>query len=277
MAGEPAPLAAVQAAVLKTAAAKQGQGEAPAAAGSSQATAVSQDLALMADQSKGYAAGVNQGVIVAQDNRASQARRLAEEAAQAQAAQARQLQADQAQTESMRLRGQAAAQQDRFASEREVAQQRLARAAREESPEDMEAEEIGEKFRQIEFAAVSRQKPAFAQVFEQLTGQASNRKDIMALFDNLKAQSGDPLYSSVSRDAIDRYARVWEAASANKNISLDSLDMPARAATTASRQQLERTIWQAIQSQTRPQAASIPRSRTPPWSDPAFDSPRQIL
>jgi hypothetical protein len=88
MAG-PVPLAVTQAAALKSAAGKQAQ--APAVE-STQVGAVKQDLAVMADQAKGYTAGVNAGVITAQDNRAAQARRLAAEKAAADAARAQEAQ-----------------------------------------------------------------------------------------------------------------------------------------------------------------------------------------
>jgi hypothetical protein len=111
MAGDPAPLAAVQAAVLKQAAGKKAQ---TPAAESSMSNAVQQDLAIMADQAKGYTAGVNAGVIVEQDNRAAQARRLAAEQAQAQAEHARRLELEQKQTEMMRLRAETERQSGRF-------------------------------------------------------------------------------------------------------------------------------------------------------------------
>lgn len=215
MAGSPASLASVQAAVLKSAAGAAGQGSASEATGQHQG-AVSRDLAVMADQAKGYTEGVIKGNAEQVQVRNDQASRLQEEAAQESAARARAAALDQMQTQEAQLR----LTQDAQEASRQLQE------ARTSSSQIDEAEGVDEKFRQIEFASMSRQKPEFAKVFGDLTSTAVTHRDIMALYDNAVKQGGPDYadYRSVSRDAISRYAQVWEAASANKDISLKSLD-----------------------------------------------------
>jgi len=241
--------------------------------------AVAQDLAVMADQAKGYTAGVIQGNAEQAEARSAQAGRLQEEAAQAAAARAREAELDRMQTQEAQMRlaqdSQEASLRLQAAREARELDRRALELEEKGDPKEREAEEIDEKQRQIEFAAASRQKPEFGTVFAELTGQATSRKDIMSLFDNLKAQSGDPLYASVSRSAIDRYARVWEAAAGNRSISLKSLDRPTAARAAAggtSQQALERLAWQAMQSRARPSAGSASQQNLAPRLGPNFRS-----
>lgn len=95
MAGEPAPLAAVQAAVMASAAGKQAStGDAKGAS-----TAVQQDLAVLADQAKGYTKGSILGGAAASTNRMASARRLDDDRMKADALRAQALEVERIQTQ----------------------------------------------------------------------------------------------------------------------------------------------------------------------------------
>lgn len=107
MAGQPASLSDVQAAVLKSAADKAGaQGGNPTYG----APAVAQDLAVMADQAQGYSAGVAAGVDNAKVNSAAQNSQQAEAKAQSDALRSAQLASQQAQTAALNERARQAAE-----------------------------------------------------------------------------------------------------------------------------------------------------------------------
>lgn len=112
MAGEPAKLADVQAAVLKSAAGATAQ-QAPDAA----AQHVAQDLSVMADQAKGYTAGVAQGLTNAQDTAANRDARIAQDRATQEAIYQAQIDTQRAQTAAASARAQAAAEAQRQQAE----------------------------------------------------------------------------------------------------------------------------------------------------------------
>ena len=235
MAGEPAPLAAVQAAVLKTAASKQAAAGDPAA--SSQAGAVAQDLAVMADQAKGYAAGVNQGVIVAQDNRAAQNRRIAEEAAQAAAERSRALQLEQMQTAQMRIEGETAAQRDRF----QVEQERLQQAKENEGPDEID---LSNSLSVLRHATMSR-GPRFQAALAAALEEATNPNEAVAILRN-SARHGEEWAVGIKENVLRSYAQQYFRALEGKAISLNQLN--PKPAAPKKRSFLSTTVESAIRS-----------------------------
>ena len=224
MAGDPAPLAAVQAAVLKTAAGKQGQ--APPVQ-STQANAVAQDLAVMADQAKGYTAGVDAGTIVAQDNRAAQASRLAQERAQADAARQRELAMEQAQTQAAMLRAEADRQSGQFAIAEKKA--RLAKQAAEETinPE-WDADAVA-----VTRHAVMNRGPRFQDALMQVLGNATSPDEAVAILRNAQKYPNDYEWAvNIQEDVIRKYATEYFKAQGGGGVNFDRLKA-ARAATAA--------------------------------------------
>lgn len=223
MAGEPAPLAAVQAAVLKSAASKNAQSGGMPQAGASPNTAIAQDLAVMADQAKGYAAGVDQGVVVAQDNRAAAARRLAEERAAADAARQRELAMEQMQTQQARLQGEAAAQADRFQMERESAQQALRRSqeaeAEAEAGDEPDFEAAGAVYRHAQANA-----PTPIQVaMRKFVNNSTTPTEALKMLDNAR-RNGDPITEDVDRSMFFDYAKQWFNALHGRAVNFKSLE-----------------------------------------------------
>lgn len=203
MAGDPAPLAAVQAAVLKTAAGKQSQ-QPPAQ--STQVNAVAQDLAVMADQARGYTEGVNAGTIVAQDNRAAQARRLAAERAQADAARQRQLELEQRQTEIAQLRAQSERQSGQYQIEERKARlaQRTKEAETEIDPE-WEANALGV----VRHAKMNR-GPRFQTAITSVLSEATNPDEAVALLRNAQRHPEEfPWAPGIQEDVLRNYATEY--------------------------------------------------------------------
>lgn len=198
MAGDPAPLAAVQAAVLKTAAGKQAaQGDPGIAA---QNNAVAQDLAVMADQAKGYTAGVNAGTIVAQDNRNAQASRLAVEAAQAAAERQRSLELERMQTQRMQLEQQAAAakyQRDVIAARRSAAEDRK----KEQEPD------VANAGIAIRHAAINR-GPRFQEALNLALQGATSSHEAVAILTN-SAKHNEPWAVNIDPAVLRRYAEQY--------------------------------------------------------------------
>jgi hypothetical protein len=221
MAGEPAPLAAVQAAVLKTAASKQASTGDPAAA--SQAGAVAQDLAVMADQAKGYAAGVNQGTIVAQDNRAAQSRRLAQEAAQAQADRARQLQLEQMQTAQMRLDAEGEAARDQGRLEEERLRQAKAGGTDDQAEWDAAGDSV------IRHSMMNR-GPRFQTALTAVLGNATSAAEAVAILRNAKRHPDEFGWApGIKEDVLRKYATEYFRAIQGGAVNLKRLNPPTPA------------------------------------------------
>lgn len=213
---DPTSIAATQAAILKSAASKAATVD-PAL--STQAGAVKQDLAVMADQAKGYTAGVNAGVIVAQDNRAAQARRLATEKAQADAARARdaQMQAIQAQEARLRIE----AEKANFGRQRQ-------RIEAEQTAEPNE-----ENARQVKMHMLSNTTPGFQTAFNAIMSEGVTSADeALAILKNLKEKDPTNTFDNVSEDAVQRYATAYFKALEGGAVNLRSLEPKRKAASS---------------------------------------------
>jgi hypothetical protein len=215
VAGDPAPLAAVQAAVLKTAAGKQAAAKDPGIA--AQNNAVAQDLAVMADQAKGYTAGVNQGTIVAQDQRSAQSQRLALEASQAAAERARALELERMQTSRMQLEQQAAAQKyERDATDnRRIAAER---AKEEAAPEEADIDNASSVVRHASLNMGPRFQEALGLVLQNTT----NPSEAVQFLAN-SAKHNEPWAAGIKPDVIRRYAEQYFRALEGRAVNVKSL------------------------------------------------------
>ena len=205
MAGGPAPLAAVQAAVMKSAAGAAAQ--APASMASAfQDNAIASDLSVMADQAKGYTQGVNLGNNEAASNRSAQAGRLAQEAAQA--AQER---ANSLELQRMDLQ----AQQARMAADSEAAQRQLSSV----DEEDEAAAYAQRRDAVLGFAARNRDLQ-FGVDLDKIVSNSGSYGEAVALMENLAAQ--DEITSN--QPAMRAYLKqIFLRAAAGKDPNLGAL------------------------------------------------------
>ncbi len=206
------PIAVTQAAVLKSAAGKQAQ--APAVE-STQVGAVKQDLAVMADQAKGYTQGINAGIITAQDNRAAQARRLAAEKAANDAARAQEAQMAAIQQQEARLRQQAQAQQ--FERDKQELQIRQAVNETEETQEPN-----AEAARRVIFHSKANRTPNFQDALVALLQDSTSAQEAVAILKNAKANDED-WAEGIHEGAIRQYATAYFSALEGRAASLSRL------------------------------------------------------
>lgn len=230
MAGDPAPLAAVQAAVMKSSAAAQGQTE-PAPTGGAFQGAIAQDLAVMADQAKGYSAGVAAGNVEAENQRGAASSRMALEASQAAAARQRQIQMAQMDTNQARLRlaQQQQEGQIRLRDQAREAEERLRAATEAErgSPDERAEVKAAENAYRIKNHARANESPDFALTFDNLTQQATTYREFMDLYDNYSKQDPTLIAGAEDRNKIARYARVYfDSVAAGKPLMLSRLPRP---------------------------------------------------
>lgn len=251
MAGDPASLAAVQAAVSKSVASQAGDPAAPKTAGSVFDGAIAQDLAVMAEQAKSYSAGAAAGNVEAENQRSMQSGRLQMEAAQAAAARARALEAERMQTQRMALEQEAARQANRLkleALDRQKAET-AARQASEPKPEDTrELERVEEVKRQLLFDAVTKVSPTFGEEFNALLGSgATNYGEFRRLVDAYAAEF--PTIAA-NKDAALRYGKAFFDTAAGKRLDLGKALAPPRGSF------LSRAIQEAARTGGTPRATT---------------------
>jgi hypothetical protein len=207
VAGEPAALADVQAAVMKSAAAKAPTQGAPSA---TQADAVRQDLSVMADQAKGYTQGVNAGTIMAQDQRAAQGRRLAIEAQEAAAARAREEQAAKIRQQQQRLAMDQRKQDMDFRRQAATVQGQ----AEEQEPDLANSNKVLLHLKSNESQNLQEAFDAFV-----LGSGATNAAEAMAIFRNTIEQDDASPYKHVGPITLQRYATAYFRALEGKAVS----------------------------------------------------------
>lgn len=212
--------------MLKTAAGKQAQ---TSPVESTQANAVAQDLAVMADMAKGYTAGVDAGTIVAQDNRAAQARRLAAERAQADAARQRALELEQRQTEIAQLRAQSERQSGSYQiteKKARLARDAEERAKRDEGPSDDDVAAAAG----VERHAMMNRGPRFQTALTQVLDNATNPDEAIAILRNAQRHPDEfPWASGIKEDVLKNYATEYFRALEGKAVRRRSLDPPKKA------------------------------------------------
>lgn len=214
---EPTPIAVTQAAAMKSAAGAAGQ--APPVE-STQVGAVRQDLAVMADQAKGYTAGVNAGVISAQDNRAAAARRLAAEKAAEDARRAQEAQMDQMRAQELALRKQSNAQDF---ERRKIA----AEAQAAEEPDEINTETA----RQVIMHSKTTKTPGFQMALEALLQDSTSPAEAVALLKNAK-RNGEEGFGGINESTIRAYATAYFDALEGKAVNISKL--PVRRKTSSS-------------------------------------------
>lgn len=222
MAGEPAPLAAVQAAVLKSSASQAAQANKPALA----ATAVAQDLSVMADQAKSYSAGVAAGNVEADKQGGAIAARMAEDRAHADSIRAQELALERLQTQ----RAQADAD-----GQRQSQANRLRDAQRErdfvDQPQTQAEVEKGwqDNANSVAFHARTHYGPRFNTALDSiLSSGASTPAEAMALFDAWQSKQyadtdqGKSVHN-IDRATIARYVRAVFDAGNGKSVDTSTL------------------------------------------------------
>lgn len=219
MAGEPAPLASVQAAVMKSAAGAAAQAP-PSQAVSLQNNAINRDLSVMADQAAGYTKGVNIGNSEAAANRSAQSNRLAQEAAQAAQMRANEL-------ESQRL--ELAQQQQRMAIEAAGGQMDLAKART--ANEGVDEEALYAQRKDAVFGHAMRNRTeGFVTQLNDVVSTSTNYHDAVARMDNLVKQG----YITENVPAMRAYLRqIFNKAAQGKEPDLDALTPRQKAAASA--------------------------------------------
>ncbi len=219
---DPVPLAAVQAAVLKSAAGAAGQsGEPPPSTGGVFEGAIAQDLAVMADQAKSYSAGAAAGNVEAENQRSMQSNRLSMEAAQAAAARARQAEMDRMSTSEAGLRAQRETQANalRLAElDRAVGVERVKAGKKDNTDEQ---ERVAEVRRRLLHEGTVKVSPDFAAEFEELLSGAVSFKEFKELLDALAGTANYPTLGT-NRLAAERYARTFYDAASGKSVNVDT-------------------------------------------------------
>lgn len=213
MAGDPAPLAAVQAAVLKSAASAQGQ---EPASQNSQSGAVTQDLAVMADLAKGYSAGAIAGNLEAENQRASASTRMAEEAAQAQAARARALDLQRLQTQEMAARAARDAQETQLRIKEAQAEGERRRQALEAENGGLSDEEVARRqnlIMDVQANARANVDSATNIALDTVTKVSRSPQEALDYFDQLQREGE---FAGVNRAIIERYATALFDADAGR-------------------------------------------------------------
>ena len=144
------------------------------------------------------------GTIVAQDNRAAQAARLAQERAQADAARQRELAMEQAQTQAAMLRAEADRQSGQFAIAEKKA--RLAKQAEEETIDpEWEANALGV----VRHAKMNR-GPKFQATLTNVLSEATNPTEAVALLRNAQRHPDEfPWATGIKEDVLLAYAEQY--------------------------------------------------------------------
>lgn len=191
------PIAVTQAAALKSAAGKAGQSKPEA---TPNINAVRQDLAVMADQAKGYTEGINAGVIVAQDNRQAQAARFAAEKAANDARRAQEAQMAAIQQQEAALRREAAnAEYGRRKKDLQIEQ-----AVKQSEPEEADLEAA----RRVQMHMASHTTAGFQRAFSSLLNMGvTSPGEMVAILDNLNKDEDSP-FRGTHRETLLRYARA---------------------------------------------------------------------
>ncbi len=216
MAGEPAPLAAVQAAVMASAAGKQGStGDASKAS-----HAVQQDLSVLADQAKGYTKGSILGGAAASTNRMASARRLDDDRMKADALRAQALEVERIQTQRAQASAAADAQEAalRLASiSADRQNDRLvqgAQNAKQQQAADDEARQTALEVQRMEgdrVLSMANQTldPDNAAIIVETLPMTGSVDEAMAVFDNAVEYGAIP---NADRDSYAQYAQQFHSA-----------------------------------------------------------------
>lgn len=248
MTGEPASLAAVQAAVSKSVASQQGDPAKPKTAGSVFDGAIAQDLAVMADQAKSYNAGVAAGNVEAENQRGAQSSRLALEAAQAAAARSRSLEAERMQTQRMGLEQEAARQASRLnleALDRQRTETEARQAGKPSAEDTQELERAEEAKRRIVFDAHTSISPGFGDEFEAVLAVGPTSYSEFKRVIDAYTEAGNLPSIATNKDAALRYGKALFDAFAGKNVNL-------RKALAAPPSFLTKAIQEAAKASQRP-------------------------
>lgn len=188
---------------MKSAAGKAGQSNPSVPVPGVGAPAVAQDLAVMADQARGYTQGIASGVEVARSNSAAAASRMAQEAAAAQAIR---------DAENATQAAQTAAAAERV------------RAAEEKAQEEAQAAQAGLVLNRM----ATRLAPDEADLFQGLITRTTNYDDAREAFDALRGRGllADTFGTQTKEedDAIHstflNYARLYHDALQGKAVDL---------------------------------------------------------
>jgi len=192
MAGPPAPLAAVQAAVLKQAAGSQAQQ--PAEGTVAPQGAIARDLSIMADQAKVFTEGVESGNVLAEANRGSQAQRLAAERRAADAERRARQEAEELNTQSAlqseKLRTESIKQSIQLARQkagiRQARAQADARSAQLESERELALESRFNAGREVQKHAQTHYGDNFSTLLSKLLTSSQSTKEAMKTYDSIR-------------------------------------------------------------------------------------------